>query len=652
MVTAQTTPHRRPADTDQPRDSWTARDAAELYGVDTWGRDFFSVSADGSLMVHPTGDPATAIDLKQLVDEIEARGIGAPLLIRFPEILRRRLEDLNACFTAAIREMEYRGAYRGVYPIKVNQERQVVEAIVEFGRSYHFGLEAGSKPELLAVLALSDTIDGLIICNGYKDREYIELALLGTKLGRQIVIVLEMFGELDLVLSLADRHRVRPILGVRSKLNARGTGRWESAGDQASKFGLTAGEMLRVVDVLRERDMLDCLGLLHFHIGSQVSDISRMKAALQEGARFYVELRALGAGLKFFDVGGGLAVDYDGSQTNFGASMNYSLQEYANDVVFQVMEVCDDAGVEHPVLISESGRALTAHHSVLIVNILDVSTVDAVPDGPNEVGGSAADDPNVLRNLLETHQTVNRENFREAYHDAIQYRDEAITLFNLGYLSLAQRAIAERLFGSICQSVLEIVRALPAVPEDFERLEPDLASTYFGNFSLFQSLPDSWAMNHLFPVMPIHRLNERPTARGILADVTCDADGCVRDFIDIEDVKKVLELHPPNGEPYYVGIFLVGAYQEILGDLHNLFGDTNAVMVSTEPGGGTRVEHVDPGDTVEDVLRYVSYDRSDLIHRLRASAEAAVRRGTMSVNELREFITMVQRGMDGYTYLV
>ena len=631
-------------------ESWSVQDAVELYGVNNWGRQFFSVNDQGHLVVHPTGLKDTGIDLKVLVADIEARGIGSPILIRFPDILKHRVAELNNCFNTAIKEQSYRGSYRGVYPIKVNQERHVVEAIVKHGKEHHFGLEAGSKPELMTILAELDTAEGLFICNGYKDEEYVEMALLATKLDRKVIIVLEKLTELDLVLKMAEKHKVRPMIGMRSKLNARGTGRWESSSGDKSKFGFTAEEMLKVCETLKERNMLDCLQLLHFHIGSQISAIRNIKSALKEAARFFVELKKLGAGLKYLDVGGGLAVDYDGSNTNFDASMNYSMQEYANDVVFQVMEVCEEAGVEHPHLVSESGRALTAHHSILVFNVLGVSEAIGYDYTEEQIIDLPEDAPNVLWNLRETCNSVTRKNFLESYHDAVQMRDEAVTMFNLGYLSLKQRAMAERLFWASCRRVLKIVRSMAMVPEELERLERSMADTYFCNFSLFQSVPDHWAINHLFPIMPIHRLNERPTRRGVLADITCDSDGKIEHFIDLKDVKNVLELHPLTPEPYYMGVFLVGAYQEILGDLHNLFGDTNAVHVSLD-NGSYKVEQVETGDTVEDVLHYVSYDKDEMIHRLRTAAEAAVRANKMTIEDLRLFVTMYQNGMDGYTYL-
>lgn len=633
-------------------EDWSIAQSMDLYALKHWGREFFSVNDRGNVVAHPTGRPEVGIDLKALADELEARGIAAPLLIRFPDILQRRMETLNGCFSRAIREQGFKGQYRGVYPIKVNQERTVVEAIVKHGQKYHFGLEAGSKPELMATLSYAEQVEGLFICNGYKDDEYIELALFGNKLGKEVVIVLEKLSELDQVLEIAQRNQVRPILGLRSKLKARGTGRWESTSGDKSKFGLTSAEMLKVIEKLRERGMLDCLQLLHFHIGSQISNIQNMKNALKEAARFYVELRKLGAGLRYLDVGGGLAVDYDGSQMNIEGSMNYTIQEYANDVVFHVMEVCDEGEVEHPVLVSESGRALTAHHSMVLCNILGVGEVDE-SNGSNghEADALPEDAPNCLSNLLHISENVAGKNLREMYHDAVQMRDEAVTLFNLGFLNLEQRAQAEKLFWKICRKVNELIRELDSVPEDLRGLRLEMASIYYCNFSVFQSLPDHWAINHVFPIMPIHRLKERPARLAIIADITCDSDGKIDAFIDPDEDHKLLHLHPLTDQQYYIGMFLVGAYQEILGDLHNLFGDTNAVLVTIDNDGGYRIEQVEQGDTVEDVLQYVSYDKKDLIDRLRSAVEAAVRAGRISLEETKRYVRMYQEGMDGYTYL-
>ncbi len=626
---------------------WTIADAIEKYGVLNWGGGYFHVNEAGNVVSRPAGAAGGAIDLKELVDEVRERGIGLPLLIRFSDILKSRITELNDAFRRAVVECGYKGCFRGVYPIKVNQERHVVESIAHFGAPYNYGLEAGSKPELLAVMAMLEDENALILCNGYKDEEYIEYALRAGKLGRSVIITVEKLSELEIIHAVATRLGVRPRIGLRAKLAARGSGRWEGSGGDRSKFGITSREMLDAVQFLRERDMLDCCELLHFHLGSQISAIQALKKALREAGRFFVELCNLGLPLKYLDVGGGLGVDYDGSQTNFSSSMNYTLQEYANDVVFQTMELCDSAGVPHPTLIAEAGRAIVAHHSVLVVEILGVSEFSPgkFPEG------TGPDTPPVIRNLHETLRDVSRKNLLESYHDAIQYRDETLTLFSIGQLSLEERVTAESLFWAICQKLLRITRELPEVPEELETLERSLSDTYFCNFSMFQSVPDSWAIEQLFPIMPIHRLDEEPVRRAVLADVTCDSDGKIDRFIDRRDVKDVLELHPWKNEPYMLGIFLVGAYQEILGDLHNLFGDTNTVHVSLAEGGGYHVDHVVLGDTVTDVLNYVSFNRDDLVARMRRATEAALRSRRITIEEARQLMRMYEEGLAGYTYL-
>ncbi len=627
---------------------WTVADSTETYGIKSWGQGYFSINEPGHVIAHPLGPDAGNIDLKELVDEVTRRGIGLPLLIRFSDILKSRVVELHEAFKRAITEFNYKGEYRGVYPIKVNQHRYVVEEIVQFGRPYHYGLEAGSKPELLAVMALVEDEESLIICNGYKDEEYIETALMASKLGRKVIIVVEKFSELDLIAATAKRIGVRPRIGIRVKLASKGSGRWEASGGDRSKFGLSTREAVEAIRVLREHDMLSCFELLHFHLGSQISAIRAVKNALREAGRFYVECVKLGAPLKYFDAGGGLGVDYDGSQTNFASSMNYTMQEYANDIVFGLMEICDPAGIPHPTIVTESGRAVVAHHSMLVIDILGLGEFD-VGKAPEKLDESAS---RVVRNLLDTFRDVSLKNVRESYHDALEYREEALSLFSLGQLSLTERVIADDIFWAFCQKVLKIVRDMREVPEEFEGLERALSDTYFCNFSMFQSLPDSWAIDQLFPIMPIHRLTEEPTRRAVLADITCDSDGKIDHFIDRRDVKSVLELHPFNsGEEYHLGVFLIGAYQEILGDLHNLFGNTNTVHVSLAPGGGYLIEHVVAGDTVTDVLKYVSYAREDLVARVRRFAELAVRRSRMSLEETRSLVRMYEEGLSGYTYL-
>jgi arginine decarboxylase len=626
---------------------WTVADSAEVYGVKYWGNNYFSINDAGNVQAHPAGADNGKIDLKELVDEVSRRGIGLPLLIRFSDVLKSRIVELNEAFRRAIAEYGYKGEYKGVYPIKVNQHRYVVEEIVQFGRPYHYGLEAGSKPELLAVMGMLDDEEALIICNGYKDEEYIETALMASKLGRTVLIVVEKFSELPLIAETAKKVGVRPRIGIRVKLAAKGSGRWEASGGDRSKFGLSTREVVEAINFLRQNDLLNCFELLHFHLGSQISAINAVKNALREAGRFYVEVVNLGAPLKYFDAGGGLGVDYDGSQTNFASSMNYTMQEYANDIVFALEEICDAAQVPHPTIVSESGRAIVAHHSMLVMDILGVGEFD-VGKAPEQVSPTAS---RMVQNLFETHRDISRKNVLEAYHDALEYKDQALQLFNLGNLSLSERVVAEDIFWAICQKIRKIVRDLRDVPEELEGLERALSDTYFCNFSMFQSLPDIWAIDQLFPIMPIHRLGEEPTRRAVLADITCDSDGKIDHFIDRRDVKQVLELHAVNGQDYFLGVFLIGAYQEILGDLHNLFGNTNTVHVSLANGGGYQIEHVVTGDTVTDVLKYVSYAREDLVARVRRFAELAVRGGRMSLEETRSMLRMYEEGLAGYTYL-
>ncbi len=626
--------------------AWTVKDAIEHYNVHGWGRDFFTINEAGHVEVTPGGPGSARIDLKELVDDLRSRGINLPVLIRFSDILRTRVQQLCGSFQQAIAENDYRGIYRGVYPIKVNQQRHVVEELIEHGRPYNLGLEAGSKPELLVALALQDNPEALILCNGYKDKAYIETALLARKLGRQVVITMDRLGELDTLLAASRELDIRPLIGVRARLSTKGAGKWvESTGDR-SKFGLTTSEMVAAVEKLREHEMLDCLQLLHFHIGSQITAIRAIKDALQEASRIYVELHALGANMRYIDCGGGLGVDYDGSQTNFHSSVNYTLQEYAGDVVSQVAEACNAKGVPHPDIVTESGRALTAHHSVLVFNVLGSNEIllGQVPErlDPGE--------HRILQSLYETYASVTRKNFLEAWHDALQRKEEGTTAFNLGVLDLRARARLEQLFWATCEKILKIVRELPYVPDDLEGLEKQLTDTFYCNFSLFQSLPDHWAVRQLFPTMPIDRLNKAPTRRAVLADLTCDSDGKMSEFIDLKDVRHFLDLHPANGEPYYIASFLVGAYQEILGDLHNLFGDTDAVHVRLD-GDDYRVDHVVEGDSVREVLSYVQYAKDDLIARVRRAVEDAVRDKRLSVAESGRFMRRYEEALAGYTYL-
>ena len=626
--------------------AWSVHDASELYEVPRWGNGYFAVNESGHVQAHPTKDPAQAIDIKELVDRLQLRGIGLPVLIRFTDILKHRLGDIHAAFQAAISQHQYQGRYCCVYPIKVNQQRHVVEEVLNFGKPYQFGLEAGSKPELLAVMALADN-NTPIICNGFKDAEFIEAAMLAQKIGRTIIPVVEKYTELALILEYAEKIGVRPQLGMRVKLASRGSGRWQSSGGFRSKFGLTVTEIVRGLDELKARGMQDCLKLLHFHLGSQITNIRIVKGALTEAARVYTELAKMGAGLEYIDVGGGLGVDYDGSQTNFESSMNYTLEEYAADVVYHIQTVCDEVGVPHPTIVSESGRAVVAYHSVLVFNVLGVSGF-----GTESIPAAASPDmEQPVIDLIETYNNLTARNALEAFHDAQQALDMALSLFTGGYLPLEQRSIAENLFWAICTKLQKIALTMAEVPEDLQNLDEQLSDTYFCNFSLFQSIPDSWAIKQLFPVMPIHRLNENPTNHAVLGDITCDSDGKLDRFVDRRDVKKTLPLHAVNGEPYYLGVFLVGAYQEILGDLHNLFGDTHAVHVSLDEGGGARLDALIKGDTVREVLDYVEFDAEMLLGKLRTDVESAVRAGRIDYEGAGQLLRFYEEGLHGYTYL-
>ena len=631
----------------EPTDRWSTQDASELYDVASWGKGYFSVSDEGNVLVHPEKEAARSIDLKKLIDTLVLRGIQLPILIRFAEILKHRLGELHDAFDVAIKEHKYQGGYCCVYPIKVNQQRQVVEEVLEFGKPYRFGLEAGSKPELLAVMALADN-DTPIICNGFKDDEYIEMAMWAQKIGRRIIPVVEKYTELSLIAKYAERIGVRPTIGIRAKLASRGSGRWKSSGGYRSKFGLSTTEVARALEELKLWGMSDCLKLLHFHLGSQITNIRQVKGAVNEAARLYAELWREGAtGLQYLDVGGGLGVDYDGSQTDFESSVNYTLQEYANDIVYHAQNVCDETGVPHPTIITESGRAIAAYHSALVFNVLGVAGLGE-EEAPQELPG---DPEQPLIDLQETFKSVNSRNLLESYHDSQQALDSALNLFSLGYLPLQQRCIAENLYWAICRKVQKMARELDFFPEELEGLEAMLSDTYFCNFSLFQSMPDSWAINQLFPIMPIHRLGEKPGRHAVLGDITCDSDGKVDQFIDRRDVKRTLALHDYNGSDYYLGAFMVGAYQEILGDLHNLFGDTNAVHVRLSPAGEVILDEVIKGDTVREVLDYVQFKTDSLVARLRRSVEAAVREGLLGYEESGRLLRFYEEGLHGYTYL-
>jgi arginine decarboxylase len=635
-----------------PGNGWSIEDSLELYQIPAWGKGYFAINAAGNLVVRPDTTPEREIDLQEVVLGLQERDLRAPLVVRFSDILKHRLRRLHDAFAQAIAENDYHNRYAAVFPIKVNQQRLVVEEVYRYGKEHGFGLEVGSKPELLAVMAMTeDSPERLIVCNGFKDSSYIEAVILATKVGRTIIPVVENYSELDLILRHAEAHNVRPSIGVRVKLASEGSGRWrDSAGDR-SKFGLFITEIIDALRVLRERDMLDCLQLVHCHPGSQLQDIRRVKEAINELAHVYAELVRLGAGLKYIDVGGGLGVDYDGSGTNFPSSMNYTLVEYANDVVYRIASVCNARGLPHPMIVSESGRAIAAHHSVLVFNVLGRSALDRFAVAKDDLA-LPKDAPRPLQDLAEAWRTVGPRRLVESYHDAVTAREEVLQMFNLGLLSLEQRGLAERLYWATCAKVRDLTRKLDEVPEELEELESILSDIYFCNFSVFQSLPDSWAIDQLFPIMPVHRLNERPTRKGVLADITCDSDGKIDRFVSQRDVKKTLELHAITAsDEYYLAAFLVGAYQETLGDLHNLFGDTHVVHIRFHDDGGWWIEEVVEGDTANKVLEYMEYDVADLHPALARDCERAVREGRMTVAESQAIKRFYQGELDGYAYL-
>jgi arginine decarboxylase len=635
-----------------PANGWSIEDSLDLYQVPAWGKGYFSINAAGHLVVRPGTTAEREIDLHEVVQGLTERDLRAPVVVRFSDILAHRLQSLAEAFAQAIAENEYRNKYAAVFPIKVNQQRLVVEEVYRYGKPYGFGLEVGSKPELLAVMAMSEASpDRLIVCNGFKDSSYIEAVILATKLGRTIIPVVENFSELALILRHAEAHGVRPRIGVRVKLASEGSGRWrESAGDR-SKFGLFVTEIIELLKVLREKDMLDCLQLVHCHPGSQLQDIRRVKEAINELAHVYAELVQLGAGLKYIDVGGGLGVDYDGSGTNFSSSMNYNLVEYANDVVYRIASVCNARGIEHPMIVSESGRAIAAHHSVLIFNVLGRSALDGF-DLPKEDLNPPKTAPQPVHDLADAWRSVAPRRLVECYHDAVTARDEALQMFKLGLLSLNYRALAERLYWATCTKVRDAARKLDEIPEELAELEGILSDTYFCNFSVFQSLPDSWAIDQLFPIVPIHRLNEQPVRKAVLADITCDSDGKIDRFVSLRDVKRTLELHPlKEGEDYYLAAFLVGAYQETLGDLHNLFGDTHVVHIRLHDEGGWWIEEIVKGDTANKVLEYMEYDVEELYPALARDCERAVRDGRMTVAESQSIKRFYENELNGYAYL-
>jgi arginine decarboxylase len=639
----------------KPGGPWHIEDSLELYGVNAWGNGYFGVNAAGNVVVRPDQTDGHEIDLHEVIRGLEARDLTTPVVVRFSDILRHRLKRLHDAFASAIAENEYRNRYTAVFPIKVNQQRLVVEEVYGYGREFGFGLEVGSKPELLAVMAMTEgESERMIVCNGFKDDSYIEAVILATKLGRTIIPVVENFGELALILKHAKAYDVRPRIGVRVKLASEGAGRWRESSGEKSKFGLFVSEILELFRVLREAGMEDCLQLVHCHPGSQLQDIRRVKDAVNELAHVYAELKLMGAGLRYIDVGGGLGVDYDGSRTNYASSMNYTMAEYASDVVYRIASVCNARGIEHPVIVSESGRAIAAHHSLLVFNALGSSALDRFTVSEQDARGHAGegDLPQPVADLRDAYRSVTQRRLVECYHDALQAREQALQMFNLGYLSLEHRGLVERLYWATCARIRDFCRRLESVPEELEGLESILSDIYFCNVSVFQSLPDSWAIDQLFPIMPIHRLDERPTRNAVLADITCDSDGKIDHFVSLRETKRTLEVHElREPEPYYLAAFMVGAYQETLGDLHNLFGDTHVVHIKLHDEGGWWIEETVKGDTAAEVLRYMRYDVDRLLPQLARDCERAVREGRLSLAESQALRRFYDGELNGYTYL-
>ncbi len=626
---------------------WTIEDSKELYNINGWGISYFGINETGHVYVSPNKG-GTEIDLREVMDELSLRDVSTPVLLRFPDILDNRIEKTASCFEIASKEYNYKGENFIIYPIKVNQMQPVVEEIISHGQKFNLGLEAGSKPELHAVIAVQCQNDSLIICNGYKDQSYIELALLAQKMGKRIFIVIEKLNELEIIAKAAKKLNVRPNLGIRIKLASTGSGKWAESGGDASKFGLTSSELLLALKILDEKGLSDCLRLIHFHIGSQITKIRRIQTALREAAQYYINLHKMGYKVEFVDCGGGLGVDYDGTRSSSSeSSVNYSIQEYVNDCIYTFVEAADKNGVPHPNIITESGRSLAAHHSVLIIDVLETAKLPEMSEQfePKE------NEHQLVKDLYEIWDNLNSRSMLEDWHDAEQIREESLDLFSLGMIDLQTRAEIESMYWSVCREVNILAKSMKHIPDELRNLDKLLADKYFCNFSLFQSLPDSWAIDQLFPILPIQRLDERPSRNATLQDITCDSDGKIANFVTNRTISHVLPLHTlKKSEPYYLGVFLVGAYQEILGDMHNLFGDTNAVHISVK-NGKYNIDQIIDGETVEEVLDYVQYNPKKLVRQLEIWVAKSVKQGKISMEEGKEFLSNYRSGLYGYTYL-
>ena len=632
----------------EPLGRWTKEKSEELYGIQNWGNGYFSISDQGEVMVNPYKDnDSVAISLMDIISGIRERGLEMPVLLRFENLLDAQISFLNNSFGEAMKKLNYKGEYRGVYPIKVNQQQQVVYEVTKFGQRYHHGLEVGSKAELIAALSVMKDKEACLVCNGYKDEEFIDLGLYSVKMGFNCIFVIEMPGELDLVLERSQALGVPPNIGIRIKLSAKAGGHWTESGGDRSIFGLNMSEVISIVDTLKERGMLGSLKLLHYHLGSQIPNIRDIRSAVLEATRVYAELVKEGAPMGYLDLGGGLAVDYDGSNTNYTNSRNYTVEEYCTDIVEAVMSILDPGNVPHPVIVTESGRSTVAYHSVLLFNVLDIEIFEEynIPDKLYD------DTPEQIKNLFDVHKTLSLKNIQECYNDALYYRDEIRDMFKHGTISLRQRSFSEKIFWNTIHQIAKEKTKMKNPPPDLEDIESAIADIYYCNFSVFQSIPDSWAIDQLFPIMPLHRLLELPKRNTVIADITCDCDGKIDHFIDLHDVRNTLPLHEvKNGDDYYLGVFLVGAYQETLGDLHNLFGDTNIVSVRINPDGHYDLVKEIRGDSVADVLSYVEYEPKDMLVRFREKAEEAVQNGLITASDRKEIMQAYDNGLRGYTY--
>jgi arginine decarboxylase len=625
---------------------WNIEDAIELYGIDRWGNGFFSFNRNGNLIVKPTKNDAHVIDLKNVVDNLVSKKINFPILFRFPQILESQIRALNSAFSNSISEYKYNNTYQGIFPMKVNQRKEIIEEIVKSGRKFNIGLEVGTKAELLAALSFDLSNDALLICNGFKDNEYLHLALNAIKLNNKVVIVIDEFSETKRLLDMAKQLNVKPIIGIRAKLYSKGSGKWAESGGESAKFGLSTTEILECIKIITEYNMLDQLQMLHFHIGSQITEIRRIQKAVKEAARVYAKIKIKHINIKYFNIGGGLGLDYDGSKTSSDASANYTMQEYANNVVYSLKDVCDEENVTHPIILSESGRAISAYHSVLVINIKGNKNGDL--NKPIELRGN---EPHIINELYDGVKEINIKNYEEYYHDALQHREELLSLFNLGELDLEEKSMGEMLFLQICEKAVGYAKETQNKSDDFDDLNKLLSKKYIGNFSVFQSVPDFWAIKQLFPIVPVGRNNEKPTIYGTIVDITCDSDGEIDKFVDLKDVKEILELHELNNGSYYLAVMMIGAYQDTIGDYHNLFGTANEVHIIVDESGGWHIKQIVNGDRNCDVLGYAKYNNNYLLEAFESEVNQAVRESGLSKADAEDIMNNYKNVMKRYTYL-